>query len=116
MLAGEIHPGQVDADDLVPYRFRQGAHLAVTLAGKDSRVGADDVELAIPGNDLLERGLDARFVADIDGDGDRIATVPCDVFDGLPGAFGVAVEDGHLAAFLAEALGGGLSDAGARPG
>ena len=64
----------------------------------------------------LKRGLDLVLVADIDGDGDRIAAGLADVVDGLPWRLGVPVENRDLAAFLGKPLGGRLADTGAGTG
>ena len=46
VLAGEIHAGEVDADDLVPDRLRQLVDLAVARGEEDAGIGDEDVEPA----------------------------------------------------------------------
>ena len=114
MLAGEIHAGEVDADDLVPDRLRQVVDLAVARGEEDAGIGDEDIEPPEGLDHLPERGLDLIFLADVGRDGDRLAAGLADLGERVLGRVGLPVDDRDLAAFLGKPLGRRLADA--RPG
>lgn len=108
-LAGdeELATG-VDVEDAVELLL--GDVLQVT-EGDDAGVGADDVELAVVLNGLLEELDGLGDVADVGLDGDGIATVGLDLVDDLLGGLGrVGVVDNDLGTAAGELSGHGGTD------
>jgi hypothetical protein len=114
VLAGKVHAGEVRGDDLVPHRLRQVVDLAVARGVEDAGVGHEDIEPAEALDHRPEGGGDIVLAADIGGDGHGRAARRADLRAGRLGGIPLPVDDGDLAAFGSEPLGGCLADA--RPG
>lgn len=108
-LAGneELTTG-VDLEDTV--EFLLGDILKVT-EGDNARVGADNVELTVVLNGLLEEGDDLRDLGDVGLDGNGVTTILLDlVDDGGSGVVAVGVVHDNLGTTLGELSGHCLSD------
>ena len=113
VLAGQIHSGEVHADDFVPHRLWQRVDLAVAFAGEDAGVRHQDIEPAICFDDLAKRGFHLSFVAHVDVDRESFPAVPPDALDGRGAGGFVPIEDGDLAAFFGKPLRGRATNSGA---
>jgi hypothetical protein len=116
VFAGQIHAGQVDADDVVPDRNRQAIDGAVICRRKYPCVRAQDIKPAVPGTDGGKGGLDLRFLADIDRHGQGIAPGGADHGGSRFGSIALPVQHGDLAALFGQPQRSSLTDARSGPG
>src|SRR5262249_25469015 len=111
LFAGGLPAGLVDADDLVPDFLAELVDPAVVGRREDARIGDENVEPAIGLDDLFERRVDLRLLADVDNDGCRLAARRRDLFQRVIGGRFLPLEDRDRTAFLGEPFGRRLTDA-----
>jgi len=70
--AHQEQPVEIDADDAMPFRDREGVDLDAMREGVHAGVVDQDIEPAVGRERRFDGGIDHRRVADIDGAGDGV--------------------------------------------